>query len=491
MTHRFLAFDLGAESGRAVLGILEHERIRLEVVHRFRTEGLTILGTRQWDVARIYEEMVNAIAQCVREHGPELDGMGVDTWGVDFGLLARDGSLLGNPVHYRDKRTEGMFDAAFERVAKAELYKATGIQFLPFNTVYQLLSMVQNNAPQLEVADALLLMGDLFGYLLSGRRACEYTNASTTQLLDPHTRSWNDDLIAQLGLPRHILLEPALPGTVLGPLLPDIAAATGLKTGVPVIAPATHDTGAAVAAVPVVAGESGHWAYLSSGTWSLLGAELDRPHISEESLALDFTNEGGVGGKIRFLKNIFGLWLVQECRRMWEKEDGQPLDYAGLTAQAEASAPFVSIIDLDDPRLLAPDDMPALIRALCRETSQPVPESRGAIVRCALESLALKYRETVRALDSTLGRKTERLHIIGGGTQNKLLSQMTADACGIPVIAGPVEATALGNIGVQAMAAGALGSLAHLRKVIANSVELEHYTPQDTAAWDRLAQDPA
>lgn len=485
-TKRFLAFDLGAESGRAVLGALEDERIQLREVHRFRTEGLTMLGVRQWDVARIYEEMVSGIARCAREHGPELDGMGVDTWGVDFGLVARDGSLLGNPVHYRDKRTEGMFDAAFELVPREELYKVTGIQFLPFNTVYQLLSLARSRSPLLEAAESLLLMGDLFGYLLSGKRACEYTNASTTQLLDPHKRTWDDALIERLGLPRHILLDPVRPGTVLGTVLPDVAALGGIAPGVPVIAPATHDTGAAVAAVPVGAGER-DWAYLSSGTWSLLGAELDGPCINDRSLALDFTNEGGVDGKIRFLKNIFGLWLVQECRRAWERESGEPVDYAELTAQAGESPAFVSIIDLDDTRLLAPDNMPALIQTMCRETGQPVPESRGAIVRCALESLALKYRQTLRALDETLGRTTRCLHIIGGGTRNRLLSQMTADACGIPVVAGPIEATALGNIGVQAMATGAIGSLAHLRKVIANSVELEHYTPQDTASWDRIA----
>lgn len=483
--NRFLAFDLGAESGRAVLGTLAEGRIALDVVHRFPTEGLVMLGTRQWDLARIYQEMCAGLAKCAREYTPKLDGMGVDTWGVDFGLLARDGAVLGNPVHYRDKRNEGMMDAAFAIVPREDIYKATGIQFLPFNTVYQLLSLVRAKSPLLEVADCLLMMGDLFGYLLSGKRACEYTNASTTQMLDPYKRTWHDGLIRKLGLPRHILLDPVPPGTILGPVLPEIAAQTGIVPDVPVIAPATHDTGAAVAAVPVAEGKS-PWAYLSSGTWSLLGAELDQPMISEQSLALDFTNEGGVGGKIRFLKNIFGLWLVQECRRTWERS-GEKLDYAALTAEAEASPAFVSLIDLDDPRLIAPENMPELIQAMCRETGQPVPQGRGPIVRCALESLALKYRKTLRALDGVLGRKTERLHIIGGGTQNKLLCQMTADACGVPVVAGPIEATALGNIGVQAMAIGAVSTLEELRRVIANSVTLEHFTPRDTTSWDRIA----
>lgn len=483
--HRFLAFDLGAESGRAVLGILDNGRIELNVVHRFRTEGLFMLGVRQWDVARIYEEMVQGLTQCVREYGPDLDGIAVDTWGVDFGLIAADGSLLANPRHYRDKANDGMTDYAFSIVPRDEVYKATGIQFLPFNSLYQLLSYKKNNSPILSVADTLLLMGDLFAYLLSGRKACEYTNASTSQMLNPTTRKWNDGLIEKLGLPRHLLLDPVLPGTVLGSVRADIAELTGVNPNVPVIATASHDTASAVAAVPVTSGGK-PWAYLSSGTWSLLGAELDEPHISDESLKQDFTNEGGVGGKIRFLKNIFGLWLVQECRRSWEREDGNSLNYEEITAEAKASKAFNGCINLDDTRLIAPDDMPTLIQTLCREANLPVPETRGAIIRCALESLALKYRVTLRNLDSMLGRKTEKLHIIGGGVQNKLLCQMTADACGIPVITGPIEATALGNIGVQAMGIGAISSLEELRETISRSVTLDEYTPENTAAWEAM-----
>lgn len=484
--YKFLAFDLGAESGRAVLGTLSEGKLALEVIHRFRTEGLMVLGTRQWDFTRIYEEMCTGLAKCVRVNGPVLDGIGVDTWGVDFGLIAADGTVLSNPRHYRDRRNEGMHDYAFTKVPREALYMATGIQFLPFNSVYQLLSMEKAQSPLLGAAESLLLMGDLLGYLLSGKRACEYTNASTSQLLNPWTRTWDDALIARLGLPRQLLLDPVPPGTVLGPLLPEVAALTGADPGIPVIAPGTHDTASAVAAVPVEA-DSRPWAYLSSGTWSLLGAELDEPCINDESLRQDFTNEGGVGGKIRFLKNIFGLWLVQECRRAWEREDGEAIEYTTLNALAAESAAFVSIINLDDPRLLAPENMVELIQTLCRESGQPVPEERGAIVRCALESLALKYRQTLRGMDQILGRKSEVLHIIGGGTQNHLLCQMTADACGVPVVAGPIEATALGNIGVQAMAVGALGSLEEMRAVIARSVNLEHYEPRNPARWDAVA----
>ncbi|MBX3179093.1 MAG: rhamnulokinase [Candidatus Hydrogenedentes bacterium] len=482
LEYRFLAFDLGAESGRAVLGTLAGGRITLREIHRFRTEGLIMLGRRQWDLARIYEEMIAAMTKCAREYTRDLDAIAIDTWGVDFGLLDAEGHVLANPVHYRDKRTEGMFEAAYAKVPKEEIYKSTGIQFLPFNTSFQLLALVEANSPQLAAANDLLLMGDLLAYLLCGKKACEYTNASTTQLLDPHTRTWNDDLIRRLGIPRDILLDPVPPGTNLGPILPEIAELTGISPIAPVIAPGTHDTASAVVAVPAAPG-AGNWAYLSSGTWSLLGAELDEPCITDASMAQDFTNEGGVGGKIRFLKNIFGLWLVQECRRVWERQEGVKLDYGAITEEAAASEPFRSIINLDDPRLFAPDDMPALIQEICRESGQPMPETHGQIVRCALESLALKYRQTLRALDDTLGRKTEVLHIIGGGTQNKLLNQMTADACGIPVVAGPVEATVLGNIGVQAMAVGALDSLETVRKVIGDSFALEHYEPRNTAEW--------
>ncbi len=480
---RFLAFDLGAESGRAVLGTLEDGRIALEVIHRFRTEGVVMLGTRQWDLARIYEEMCAGLAICARDYTARLDGIGVDTWGVDFGLIAADGSVLGNPVHYRDKRNEGMQDAAFAKMPREEIYRRTGIQFLPFNTCYQLLSLVENDSPFLKAADSMLMMGDLLGYLLSGRRACEYTNASTTQLLDPAARDWDDELIAQLGLPRTLLPEIVPPGTVLGPILPELAAQTGIDPSTPIIAPATHDTGSAVAAVPV-SGDA-PWAYLSSGTWSLLGAEIDAPCVNEASLRYEFTNEGGVDHTIRFLKNIFGLWLVQECRRAWER-DGESLNYEAMAAEAAAATPFAAIFDVDDPRLLAPEDMPETICTLSREAGCTPPATRGAIIRAALESLALKYRRTLHALDEVLGRKSEVLHIIGGGVQNRLLCQMTADACGVPVVAGPIEATALGNIGVQAIAAGAVSSLAEMREVIADSVSPVHYTPQDTRMWDEL-----
>lgn len=471
---RFLAFDLGAESGRAMLGTLADNHISLEEIHRFPTQGIVMLGTRQWDVTRMYGEMLQALRIYVRAHGPHLDGIGVDTWGVDFGLVARDGSLLGNPVHYRDRRNEGAMDAAFGIVPRDQMYAMTGIQFLPFNTAFQLLAMKRGKSSILDTADKLLLMGDLFGYLLSGQRACEYTNASTTQLLDPWKRTWNDELISALGLPRDLLLDPVPPGTVLGTILPGIADATGLDPAVKVIAPATHDTGAAVAAVPVT-DRNMEWAYLSSGTWSLLGVELPQPLVTEESCAANFTNEGGVGGNIRFLKNIIGLWLVQECRRVWARSSEVP-GYAELMKEAEA-ARSTAIIDVDDSRLLVPDDMPATIRNMAAESGDSIPQARGEVLRCALESLAQKYRRTLAECDRLLGRKTRRLHIIGGGVQNRLLCRMTAETCGIDVSAGPVEATALGNIVTQAMGIGAIGSLDEARRIIAESFEPVEYKP--------------
>lgn len=484
---RFLAFDLGAESGRGVVGTLHEGKMHLEVLHRFPTEGITMLGRRQWDVTRMYGEMLHSLREYARLHGPKLDGIAVDTWGVDFGFLAADGTLLSNPTHYRDTAHAETMQRAFEYVSREDIYRATGIQLMPINSVFQLMHQVRGGFPLLGIADCLLLMGDLFGYLLSGRAVCEYTNASTSQLLDPHTRTWNLPLIQKLDLPRHVFPEIVLPGTKLGTILPDVAAATGLAPDVPVIAPATHDTGSAVAAVPVDVGTSAPWAYLSSGTWSLLGAEVREPVINDRSFALNFTNEGGVDGTIRLLKNIIGLWVVQECRRQWQKEDGNELDYTSLTQQAAESTGFAAVVDVDDPRLLAPANMPATLQTLAQEKGFDAPRTRGAILRCGLESLALRYRRTLQELDSLTGQTTGVLHVIGGGCQNALLCQMTADACGIPVVAGPVEATAAGNILLQALATGAIPTLDAGRAIVARSFPLVRYEPQQNALWREMA----
>jgi rhamnulokinase len=478
-THKILAFDLGAESGRGVLGTLTGGRLQLDVVHRFPNGAVRTLDTLHWDVLRLYGEMVNGLRACTTQHG-RIDGMGIDTWGVDFALLGRGGTLLGNPRHYRDPHTEGVMERAFARVSRAEIFRQTGIQFMRFNTLFQLVALQEARSPLLEVAESLLLIPDLFNYFFTGIKVNEYTDASTSQLLDPQTRRWALELIKALNLPAGVFGTLVQPGTVLGPLRTSIAEETG-SSPVPVIATASHDTAAAIAAVPASAAS---WAYISSGTWSLMGVELDRPLVNDAALAANYTNEGGVAGTIRFLKNIMGLWLVQECRRSWERS-GTTHTYEELTRLAEAAPQCGSIIDPDDAAFLLPPSMPAAIANYCQRTGQAVPTGPGATVRCALESLALCYRYTLERLEELTGRRLEVIHIVGGGSQNALLNQLTADVCNRPVVAGPVEATAAGNVLVQAIGLGVLGSLAEAREVVRSSFEVRTFTPRNTAVWQR------
>lgn len=486
-TSDYLALDLGAESGRGLLGRFDGERLSLEEVHRFPNGPVRIVNTLHWDLPRLWEECKTALRKAAT--GRTLDGVGVDTWGVDFGLVGRGETLLGNPVHYRDSRTDGMIEAAFSHVPKGRIYEITGLQFLPFNTIYQLLAMRLAESPLLDVAETLLMMPDLFNWLLTGRRAVERTDASTTQLLDPRTGLWSDELCSALILPRRILPELIEPGTELGPLLKSVAEEVGVST-LSVLATAGHDTASAVAAVPVTGGSSPSgppdWCYLSSGTWSLMGVEVPEPIINATTLRYNFTNEGGVAGTTRLLKNIMGLWLVQEGRRTWARA-GRDLTYEDLISRAEAARPFAALVDPDDPSFFAPGDMPARLSAYCVKTGQSPPGDEGGFVRCALESLALKYRWTVERLEEVLGTPIRAIHVVGGGSKNALLCQFTADACGRPVHAGPVEATAMGNVLLQAMGRGKLGSLAELRAVVARSSPVTVYEPRDTAGWDEAA----
>jgi rhamnulokinase len=483
----YLALDLGAESGRGLLGQFDGERLTLEEVHRFPNGPVRMLDTLHWDVLRLFDEMKLALGKAAAEW-PGLEGVGVDTWGVDFGLVGKGDVLLGNPVHYRDARTEGMNEAAFKLVPRERIYEITGLQFLPFNTAYQLMAMARNNAPMLAAAETLLMMPDLFGWLLTGERAGERTDATTTQLYDPRRGEWSDELCEGLGLPRQILPKLIDPGTVLGPLRQSVL--DELKIGRPltVIAPATHDTASAVAAVPVV-GPSANpsskpdWCYLSSGTWSLLGVEVPHPVINAETLQYNFTNEGGVVGTTRLLKNIMGLWLVQECRRHWAR-GGKDYSYDELIGWSAAAMPFASLVNPDDPSFFAPGDMPARIAAYCKKTGQHVPSDEGAFVRTALESLALKYRWTIERLEAILDTEIKTIHVVGGGTRNALLCQFTADATGRPVHAGPIEATAVGNILMQAMARGRIGSLADARAIVARSFPVAIHEPRDPHLWD-------
>lgn len=482
-TSDYLAIDLGAESGRGLLGRFDGERITLEEVHRFPNGPVRMRQSLYWDLPRLWSEIQKALGLAGKAAGG-LDGVGVDTWGVDFALIGRGDTLLGNPVHYRDARTDGMMDRAGSLVPRERIYDITGLQFLPFNTVFQLLAMRQANSPLLEMAESLLMMPDVFGWLMTGRRAVEYTDASTTQLLDARTRTWSDELCTGLGLPRAFLPELIEPGTALGPLSQALADDLGIAP-VPVLAVAGHDTASAVAAVPVTttAGSAPDWCYISSGTWSLMGVEAPGPIINETTRKFNFTNEGGIGGTIRLLKNIMGLWLVQECRRTWAKA-GRDWTYEELIPRAEAATPFAALVDPDDAAFLSPGDMPSRLAEFCRKTGQPPPTDEGAFIRCCLESLALRYRWTVERLEEITGTPIKTIHVVGGGTRNALLNQFTADACARPVHAGPIEATAIGNALVQAMGRGRIGSFAELRSVVARSFPVTVYEPKATAAWE-------
>jgi rhamnulokinase len=485
--HNFLAFDLGAESGRVVLGQFDGERLRLSEVHRFPNGPVRLPDGLHWDVLRLWTEIKRGLALAVQKHGADLTSVGLDTWGVDFGLLDRDGALVSNPYHYRDSRTDGMIEEAFRRVPRTEIFEQTGIQFMQLNSLYQLLAMVVGRLPALDIAETFLTMPDLFNYWLTGRKVCEFSIATTTQCYDPRKGDWATSLLERLGIPTHIFPDIVPPGAVLGQLLPAVAEEAcpepSRRVGVsdlPVIAPACHDTGCAVAAVPA---EGADFAYISSGTWSLMGAELLEPIINEQSLVLDFTNEGGVGGTFRFLKNIAGLWLVQECRRTWARQ-GEELSYDELTQMAAQATPLQSVVDPDYPDFLKPGDMPVRIRGFCEMTDQPVPQSKGAVVRCALESLALKYRWVLERLEEILGHRLEPIHIVGGGTQNHLLNQFAADATGRQVVTGPIEATAAGNVITQMMALGHIASLEEGRQVVRNSFDVISYEPGGGSEWD-------
>lgn len=472
MGSNYLALDLGAESGRAIVGTIANNRLALTETHRFANRPTKLSTSLHWDINGLWREIKNGIAASARRY--PLESLALDTWGVDFALLDADGKLLTAPYHYRDARTDGMLEAAFAIVPRQEIFAYTGIQFMQLNTLYQLLAMVKANDPHLTAARTFLTIPDLFNYWLCGSLVCEFTNATTTQCFNPETQAWAFPLLGVLGIPTRIFPGVCKPGTKLGTLLPRVAAEVGCGP-IPVVAPACHDTGSAVAAVPA---EKQDFAWLSSGTWSILGAEIRQPNVSPQALAYNFTNEGGVFGTWRLSKNIMGLWLVQECKREWN------LSYDEITHLAAEANPFVAVIDPDDAEFLHPGNMPEKIQAFCCNSGQPVPQTQGEIVRVAMESLALKYRLVLERLEELIGRRLDPLHIIGGGTQNRLLNQFTADCTGRPVVAGPVEATAIGNILMQAIALGHIGSLAEARALVRRSFEAEEYHPGNRSGWD-------
>ncbi len=460
-----LAVDLGAESGRVMAVHFDGQLLSLEEISRFANPTITVRGTLHWDFLGLWQNITHGI-----EKGEAFSpaSLGVDTWGVDFGLLDKHGSLIGNPVNYRDKRTNGMMERVFERVSREEVFEQTGIQFMQLNTLYQMMSLVYSRSPQLNIAETFLTAPDLLNYWLTGAKVCEFSNATTTQLFNPRTGMWATDMLAELRIPTHIFPEIVPPGTLLG-----------AYDGIPVIAPACHDTGSAVAAVP---SQNKNFAYISSGTWSLVGLELPEPIISPAALSANVTNEGGVYGTYRFLKNVMGLWILQQCRNQWATE-GEQLDYATLVSMAEQAPALRSLIPVNDDRLLPPGNHPKIIQTLCRESGQPVPETKGEIVRCVLESLALKYASVLENLLALSNRSADVIHIVGGGTQNKLLNQFTADATGIPVQIGPIEATVLGNALVQLITLGDIKNLDEGRALIAESFPTQTYIPKNSLAW--------
>lgn len=474
-----LAIDLGASNGRAILGILKDGELTLQEVHRFCNDPVMVNGNLYWDILRLFQEIKQGILNCVRQGHQDISSIAVDTWGVDFGLLDSKGNLLGNPYHYRDKRTNGMMEILADCIPKEELYKVTGIEFMWFNTILQLYSMKRSNSSLLREAKTLLLTPDLLNYFLSGVKTTEYSIASTTQLMDANTKQWSDLIIDKLNLPREIFTDIIPPGTIIGELTDELSRELNIPR-IKVIAVAGHDTQSAIAAVPSL-DES--FAYISCGTWSLMGFESDSPIINEKSMSLSVTNEGGVGGKITVHKNIMGLWLTQECKRHWDK-GGNGCTFAELDGESIQAKPFVSFIDPDDSSFIAPGNMPERIRAYCRKTGQPVPETKGEIVRCITQSLALKYRMVLEKLEDILGRKLHVIHMVGGGIKDKLLCQFTAEATGRNVVAGPIEATSIGNILLQAMALGKIKGLKQIRSIVKDSFPIVTYSSTEKELWD-------
>lgn len=476
MNKRVLAIDFGASSGRAILGSFDGEKITLEEVHRFSNDSVKVGDTMYWDVLRLFYNIKQGLVKAQLAGG--FDSVGIDTWGVDFGLIDEFGCLIENPVHYRDPRTSGMIEECAKIIPNSEFYSATGIQFMELNTVYQLCALKKYRPHMLDRASRLLFMPDLFGYMLTGKMTTEYSIATTSQMIDLKTKKWAVGLLDRLGIPTRLLGEIVPSGTVLGKIRSDICEECGIGE-VNVVSVCGHDTQSAITAVPC---ESGDFAFISSGTWSLFGTELDEPIVNEKSLAMNVTNEGGCDSKVGFLKNIIGLWLIQESRRHWNRH-GSDYSYADLEKLALAAEPFKCFIDPDAPEFVPHGNIPERVREYCRKTNQPVPESVGEVMRCIYESLAMKYRLTLDELEECTGKSYPAIHVIGGGTKDTLLCRMTASSCGRTVVAGPIEATVLGNIAVQLLSCGAVESVSQARKIIRASEKTVEYSPENPDAW--------
>jgi rhamnulokinase len=480
----YLAVDMGASSGRHVLGLFDGQQLRLEEVYRFENGAVDVAGRLYWDLLGLWSHVRQGMRAACNKFGKDVVSVGVDTWGVDFGLLGRNDELLGNPYQYRDSRTNGMMEKAFGIVSREEIFRHTGLQFMQFNTLYQLLAMKLSASPLLDMAETMLMIPDLFHWLLTGVKCNEMTEASTSQFFNPIQGDWSTELLQKFSLPTNILSKITQPGTTLGLLRSNVANECGL-TNTKVVLPGTHDTASAVMAVPAKSrpGVRPDWCYISLGTWALMGIESPQPVVNDSVLKLNFTNEGGVGGTTRLLKNITGLWIVQECRRIWNQA-GDNHDWESLNQLGAVEQPLQAFINPDAQDFMAPNDMPEAIRSFCSRTGQKVPESKGAVLRCALESIAMKFRHVLGMCEELAGGRLETIHIVGGGTKNRQLCQAAADACGRRVVAGPVEATATGNLMMQAVAAGDVASIAEAREVIRRSFPVEEFEPHNTAAWD-------
>ena len=480
-TCNYLAVDLGAESGRTIVGTLDGVHLTLTETHRFMNGPVQLPDGLHWDVLRLWSEIKSGIGISSAKFNKSIDSIGLDTWGLDFALLDKNRSLLSNPFHYRDPRTDGMLDEAFLRMPRADIFANTGIQFMQINSLYQLLAMAVIKSPLFDIAKIFVIIPDLFNYWLSGEITNEFTNATTTQCFDPRKRDWATPVLDAMKIPSHLFGPITESGTRIGTLLPHIGEETGAGA-IPVVVPACHDTGSAVVAVPALAGNQ-DFAWISSGTWSIMGAEVHEPCVDERALRYNLTNEGGVFGTWRLSKNIMGLWLVQECRRVWKRQ-GEELSYDGMTQLAAESEAFLSVIDPDFDGFLHPGEMPARIQKYCVDTNQRVPQTKGQILRIVLESIALKYRLVLERLEEVTGRRLDPIHIIGGGTKNKLLDQFTTDSTGRVVVTGPVEATAIGNILMQAIGMKHLSSLTDAREVVRASFEPKIYEPNHETDWD-------
>ena len=474
---KVLAFDFGASSGRAILGTFDGEKITLEEIHRFSNDPVKVGHTFYWDVLRLFHEIKQGILKA-KQHG-EIDSIGIDTWGVDFGLIDEKGYLLENPVHYRDERNVGMIDEARKYMSRTEMYDRTGIQFMEFNTLFQLLSLRLNRPELLDKADKLLFMPDLFAYMLTDKKVSEYSIATTSQMVNIDTQDWDYELLRAMKIPTHILCDIVPSGTKMGYLRRSLRAELGLER-IPVISVCGHDTQSAITAIP---SESKDFAFISSGTWSLFGTELDEPVVNEKARKLNVTNEGGYNYTTAFLKNICGLWLIQESRRQWMRE-GKEYSYAQLEQEALKAEPFKCFIDPDAPDFVAMGDMPERVREFCRKTNQYIPETVGEVMRCIYESLAMKYKYVLAGIEDCVGKKYDRIHVMGGGTKDTFLCALTASSCNRTVYAGPIEATVLGNVAVQLMASGDIKDIAEARKIIAKGENLKVYEPVDADKWE-------